>query len=289
MYYKIAPHTSLQPCMFGRNRQQKGWEHDGCANSAHLLVVISAGEAVFRFCGNTVRAVRGDALFIPETVKYRAHAEEYVEYVFLQFRADLLPAAPIAGAVRISPSSPTFATDAFSYVSIGNATTDAACITLGDHVDCLAVLPQILDAYDRCLAHVRDLSETEVYPLLIAEYSKILWLCARGARSRAIPDALAAILTHVEKHYDAPLTLSSIAEQFFLSRSYVARMFRTHFHTTFGRYLSEIRLRRALFLVSRTAMPIAEIAAACGFSDRYYFSRAFKAYFHKTPGEVRSE
>ena len=54
-----------------------------------------------------------------------------------------------------------------------------------------------------------------------------------------------------------------------------------------GEYLRRCRLERARRLMQRSAAPLAEIAAAAGFSDQSHFSNAFRKIFGVSPGAFR--
>jgi AraC-like DNA-binding protein len=53
------------------------------------------------------------------------------------------------------------------------------------------------------------------------------------------------------------------------------------------RIKDEVRCRRALELLGRTALPIKQVAAEVGFGDEKSFSRAFKGWTGESPGEHR--
>ncbi|MFD0258969.1 helix-turn-helix domain-containing protein [Kitasatospora indigofera] len=58
---------------------------------------------------------------------------------------------------------------------------------------------------------------------------------------------------------------------------------------TFQGELTAVRLDVAARLIRRTGLPLAEIAAAAGFTDHPHLSRRFRARFGRTPQEFRAE
>jgi iron complex transport system substrate-binding protein len=52
-------------------------------------------------------------------------------------------------------------------------------------------------------------------------------------------------------------------------------------------YLAAIRMKKAESLLSDTALPVREVAAACGFENEYYFSNFFKRHKGHSPSAFR--
>ncbi len=64
-----------------------------------------------------------------------------------------------------------------------------------------------------------------------------------------------------------------------------------HFKQSVGltpmEYLAALRLTKAEALLCHTKMPLAEIAALCGFESPYYFSNTFKKHKGEAPTAYR--
>jgi AraC family transcriptional regulator len=67
----------------------------------------------------------------------------------------------------------------------------------------------------------------------------------------------------------------------------LARAFRRHFGVTPGEYVRRLRLEEARRRVEESRDPLAEVAAACGFSDQSHLTRAFRRRFGAPPGRRR--
>lgn len=65
------------------------------------------------------------------------------------------------------------------------------------------------------------------------------------------------------------------------------RAFRRKYGCTPGRYQRLLRIDRAARLLRDTAMPLADVAATCGFCDQSHLSRSFRAALGCTPSEYR--
>lgn len=91
----------------------------------------------------------------------------------------------------------------------------------------------------------------------------------------------------IEADPAASFDLARLAETGGVTRFQVVRDFKRGAGMTPGQYLRDRRIRRASGLLSGET-PLAEIAAAVGFSDQSHFSRVFKAVRGLSPGAWRA-
>lgn len=129
----------------------------------------------------------------------------------------------------------------------------------------------------------RGVRDSGVEALLLAT---ALDSVSAGARP-AEPRRLRRALTFMEAQAHRPLTVKDIAEAAALSESRLYELFRTWIGRGPQAHLTEIRLRRAREALARNDASIAQIAAACGFSDQTAFTRAFRRATGTTPGAYR--
>jgi len=64
---------------------------------------------------------------------------------------------------------------------------------------------------------------------------------------------------------------------------YFARAFRQRYGCSPGEYLRRCRIDRALVMLSDARLPLAQVAARCGFSDQAHFSHAFRRQHGLSP------
>ena len=91
----------------------------------------------------------------------------------------------------------------------------------------------------------------------------------------------------VQSHLHATLTLDELAATAGLSKFHFARRFRASTGTTPHEFVLRHRVDRARRLLQRTAMPLPEVAATCGFADQSHMNRVLRRRLGATPGEVR--
>ncbi|MDR7298668.1 AraC family transcriptional regulator [Pelomonas aquatica] len=96
------------------------------------------------------------------------------------------------------------------------------------------------------------------------------------------------VLAFVDAHLDgAELSLPRLAAEAHLSEFHFARMFRVSMGCTVHDWVAARRLDRARALLRQTALPLADIAAACGYAGASHLSRHVKAGTGATPGQLR--
>lgn len=86
---------------------------------------------------------------------------------------------------------------------------------------------------------------------------------------------------------DGEVSIAEVADACALSRSHFTRAFRDTTGQTPYQWLLAQRLERACVLLTNAAMPLAEVAVACGFADQSHFTRAFSRHMGMAPGAWR--
>lgn len=84
------------------------------------------------------------------------------------------------------------------------------------------------------------------------------------------------------------LSLGFVAEQVGLSETYFSTLFHAELNQTFSKYLANIRIEQAKYLLENTDGKIWDIAVQTGFSDDAYFSKVFKKITGLSPKEWRN-
>lgn len=82
------------------------------------------------------------------------------------------------------------------------------------------------------------------------------------------------ILSYVNQHLVENLTIPALAAQFYLSSSYLSKIFKDETGTTINRYITAKRIARAKALLAE-GHSVAETSALCGFGDYSNFLKAF--------------
>lgn len=92
----------------------------------------------------------------------------------------------------------------------------------------------------------------------------------------------------IHGHSSENISLGDIAKTVNIHPVHLAREFRKFYGCTLGDYLRGLRIQYACRQLSKSDMPLVEIALAAGFSHQAHFSRLFKRHIGMTPTEFRS-
>jgi two-component system response regulator YesN len=93
---------------------------------------------------------------------------------------------------------------------------------------------------------------------------------------------------YLQEHYgDSELTLELMADALGASPVYVSRLLKQELGMTFVAYLTQLRMKKAVQLLSGTELTIHEIAERVGYETQHYFSTAFKKVNGVSPNQYR--
>lgn len=95
--------------------------------------------------------------------------------------------------------------------------------------------------------------------------------------------SIAAIRKYIAEHLSEDLDRETIAAAVYLSPDYLSHIYREKTGESLSTYILNLRMEKAMRLLSQSSASIAEVASKCGFNNVSYFSRQFKAYTGKTP------
>jgi AraC family transcriptional regulator len=109
---------------------------------------------------------------------------------------------------------------------------------------------------------------------------------------RAVPPLLdrrlRAVAAYVEERLDRPIDVAELAAVAGLRPSQFTAAFRSATGQSPYGFVTRARVARARALIQAGAMPLAEVALACGFSHQSHLTRRLKEHLGVTPGALRA-
>ncbi|MDR9176551.1 Arabinose operon regulatory protein [Burkholderia multivorans] len=106
-------------------------------------------------------------------------------------------------------------------------------------------------------------------------------------RGGLAPAVRRRVRDYIDAHLSQPLTLGELAEVAALSEYHFSRMFRLSFGRAPHAWVAEQRLARARLLLRTTSLPLAQIAADCGYANAAHFSHRFRDAHGAAPNAYR--
>ena len=95
------------------------------------------------------------------------------------------------------------------------------------------------------------------------------------------------VILYILNNPESDLKQKSIAASLYMNSSYLSTVFTAHTQLRFVDYLTNVKLRRAAWLLRSTTLKVADIAERLDYKDMGYFSRLFKKKFGVTPSDYR--
>lgn len=83
---------------------------------------------------------------------------------------------------------------------------------------------------------------------------------------------------YIDRHFYEDITLDSLANRFYMNRTYFSELFSQETGCSFKKYLNQVRVEKAKELLLQQDMKAANVALLVGFNDPVYFSNVFKKY-----------
>ena len=108
-------------------------------------------------------------------------------------------------------------------------------------------------------------------------------IAATGAGDPVVED----VCRHIGQHLAEPLTNDRLARVACLSPSRFRERFRQAMGQSVQQYVQDRRVMAACMMLEHGETSVEEIAAACGFRDRFYLSRVFAQHLGMGPATYR--
>ncbi|AZB40971.1 AraC family transcriptional regulator [Bacillus sp. FJAT-42376] len=103
------------------------------------------------------------------------------------------------------------------------------------------------------------------------------------------PESVVSAVLFARHSYDSPIGPDEMADASGLSRYHFTRMFKKNTGLTPIQYLTNIRVAKAVELLTHTKYTIEEIAGLVGYTNANYLNKVCRKVTGKSPGQIRKE
>ncbi|MEG0273935.1 MAG: AraC family transcriptional regulator, partial [Longicatena sp.] len=97
------------------------------------------------------------------------------------------------------------------------------------------------------------------------------------------------IIDYIEQNLDKRLTLKMIADDFEMSESSLSRTFKNETGKNLNYYINEMKMKKAMDILTNEPGMIKDVAASVGMDDQLYFNKVFKKFYQVSPSEIRKK
>lgn len=134
----------------------------------------------------------------------------------------------------------------------------------------------------------------ELYALLLSYLSSLIDAAKRGELTpfytdaqRVKNDEIGDIVKYISSNLSDGLRICDVAKHFNISEKNLMRKFNKSVGMSPKKYITQLKMERAIELIDAEGLKLSEVAAALGYSDQYAFSKAFKQFYEISPAEHR--
>lgn len=104
---------------------------------------------------------------------------------------------------------------------------------------------------------------------------------------RGYSPTIQRVISYIDFNLAGPLSLSELSEKNYISPGYLSAQFKKETGQTITSYIRMKRVKSSLSLLSRTNLPVREVAEKVGIADESYFTKLFKSIQDMTPCDYR--
>lgn len=159
--------------------------------------------------------------------------------------------------------------------------------------DCLHIV-QTMQIDKNRLTHLNELIGWEAAYMNRATLRELLLSfaydcsrCIAEERKEIAKGGIQRIKKYIDIHYAEPISLKSIAAQFYINPVYLGQLFKKNYQLYFNEYLLQLRIQEAKKLLRQTDLKIYEVADKVGFSHPEYFVSQFEKLEKLSPTAYR--
>lgn len=137
--------------------------------------------------------------------------------------------------------------------------------------------------------YIKDMKIFEQLSSLLTLLMEDSWSPAKENKNPTGKRNLQDVKEYIDIHFNEKLLLDDLAEQFFINKYYLTRVFKEQFGLSISHYIMQQRITHAKHLLRFSDNTIEKIAVLCGMEDANYFSRVFRKVEGVAPGEYRRQ
>ena len=217
----------------------------------YQLLIVLAGEALFEYNGEDIRLQKDEAIILPPHIKNHYYFYPNNNIIWIHFTGStvesILKGYSLTGYTKYSVAD---AEDFLAYAE--KIIAEFQLKRIGYMHSCNAMLLNILTLLKRKIDTHININMNNFLP------------------------EITAVLDDMKLHFAENKDVSDFAKICNLSPSRFAHVFTQRMGVSPYKYLLDLRIKQAKYLLLNTNLSVSNIAKSVGYEDSLYFSRVFK-------------
>jgi two-component system response regulator YesN len=136
---------------------------------------------------------------------------------------------------------------------------------------------------------IEKIYEKENFHELMSYIEEIVSNISNNISNTSSDSVVKRILNYMNKNYNKPLKLETLAELFSYNSAYLGKIFKNYTGESFNSYLDRIRIENAKELLAENDLKIYQVSEMVGFKNKDYFFSKFKRYVGVSPKEYKKQ
>jgi len=252
----------------GNDRTHNYFTHSNQKNNAFEILIFLKGNASFFVEGNMYPLSPGDIVFVNSTEYHNIvhHAKGEYNRILLFIKTDFFNQPGCKKYEMV-----------FTQRTIGE----------GNHIPHNSELGNKLES---CLKKLISYINQDTQPDILIyntflEFLQLMNLTPPMPSKRIAHGNVRRVLSYIDEHFTENITLESIAEYFFMSKTYLCHVFKRHVGYTVTQYIIKKRVDLVTKL-RQSGMPLKSAATAAGFKNYVSYYRAYRNLSGNKPSDI---
>lgn len=248
-------------------------------NRIEIMVAVS-GECQILFSDHQVKMKSGDLILIDADVPHRLKVTAPKHCRILNIEFIMKPCPDVFYSIRSLVSA---VPDVHNLL-----TSHSPYFILKDPDEVLSAYIQELIRQLNGLESSNNFTQQLLLSQLLVKVSQIHASVHNMAVSNS-SQYVRKTLEYMHSHYDQELSITFLAEMVSINQRYLQQLFRKHLNTSVNAYLNDLRMDKAMQLLSYTDLDILKISEYVGINSQQYFSNLFRKKTGLSPREYRNK
>lgn len=254
--------------------QQRFFSHILCDTGTSMAEIVSEIEKIHLDPGILDRDC---ALFSVRFREFQAFLDHFWKYGVERFYNAIFFLLPVNPGLFCS------------WIRYSFDTAEFVCFKKADVPSFPSEVAHYIDKFKENLSEIFRLEFEEIQPQYFTSFAEMRSLGLNNNKAFTSESIIEKAEAYIHAHYNENISLKDVAEHVSLSPIYFSAFFKQHTGENYNRYLTNIRLKKALEYLRDTDIPVVSVCELVGYRNTTHFYNLIKSQIHMTPNEYRAQ